>query len=46
MFRKTDDNKGVVRDDDQKAKPLLNKTETPADFENENNEVLSLTERQ
>ena len=46
MFRKTDDNKEVVRDDNQKVKPLLNKIETTADFENENNELLSLTERQ
>ena len=44
MFKKTDDNKGVVRDDNQKVKPLLNKIETTVDFENENNEVLSLTE--
>ena len=36
--------KKSVRDDNQKVRPLLNKIETTVDFENENNEVLSLTE--
>ena len=44
MFRKTDENKEVVRADVKMAKPLLNKIETPVGFENENNEVLNLTD--
>ncbi len=44
MFRKTDENKEAVRADVKMAKPLLNKIETPVGFENENNEVLNLTD--
>ena len=44
MFRKPDENKKTVRADDKTAKPLLNTIETPVDFENENIEVLNLTD--